>query len=116
MPLKPRLIPMFCCRAVLVSVKVILSAGTDVSKLLVKVNSTEVAIKVNVAEEMDVMMLLAKDRAATVTDELGFRLKFPLTELISLELKSKPMPPGAVNKLNVSSPLTDVIKLKAKFK
>ena len=44
------------------SFKVILPAGTDVSELLVKVNSTKVAIKENVAEEMDVIVLLAKDR------------------------------------------------------
>ena len=73
------------------SFKVILPAGTDVSELLVKVNSTEVAIKENVAEEMDVILLLAKDRAANAPGaaEVGFKLKFPLTELIRLELTSK---------------------------
>ena len=73
------------------SFKVILPAGTDVSELLVKVNSTEVAIKENVAEVMDVILLLAKDRAANApaAAEVGFKLKFPLTELIRLELTSK---------------------------
>jgi len=74
-----------------VSFKVILPPGTDVSELFLKVNSTEVANKENVAEEMDVILLLAKDRPtiAPSAAELGFKLKFPLTELIRLELKSK---------------------------
>ena len=95
------------------SFKVILPAGTDVSELLLKFKITKVAIKENVAEEMDVILLLAKDREAIAPDaaKVCFKLKFPLTELIRLELKSKSMPLGAVIKLNVASPLTDVIKL-----
>ena len=89
------------------SFKVILPAGTDVSELLVKVNSTEVAIKENVAEEMDVILLLAKDADDTekVAGEMVTSLL--LAKVMVLDPRKRSDNCLVVSKLNL--PLRELI-------